>query len=201
MHEQITPASILETLGEKLTLSVWAGAEYLNNPFSHHSFSDDSASLVGYFNSIHTSQVQVIGSVEKTVLEYIVRDHDFELFTQRKKMFQRIAKDINEKIGQELIQVDLKDQYFNMKEKIIPVMHIVDIVEEVMKDIGITPIIKPIRGGTDGSQLSYKGLPCPNIFAGGHNFHGRYEYVPVESMIKAAEVIVGIAAKVAEQYQ
>jgi len=143
----------------------------------------------------------MIGSVEKTVLEYIVRDHDFELFTQRKKMFQRIAKDINEKIGQELIQVDLKDQYFNMKEKIIPVMHIVDIVEEVMKDIGITPIIKPIRGGTDGSQLSYKGLPCPNIFAGGHNFHGRYEYVPVESMIKAAEVIVGIAAKVAEQYQ
>jgi len=143
----------------------------------------------------------MIGSVEKTVLEYIVRDHDFELFTQRKKMFQRIAKDINEKIGQELIQVDLKDQYFNMKEKIIPVMHIVDIVEEVMKDIGITPIIKPIRGGTDGSQLSYKGLPCPNIFAGGHNFHGRYEYIPVESMIKATEVIVGITAKVAEQYQ
>ena len=143
----------------------------------------------------------VIGSVEKTVLEYIVRDHDFELFTQRKKMFQKIAKDINEKIGQELIQVDLKDQYFNMKEKIIPVMHIVDIVEEVMKDIGITPIIKPIRGGTDGSQLSYKGLPCPNIFAGGHNFHGRYEYIPVESMIKATEVIVGITAKVAEQYQ
>jgi len=153
----------------------------------------------GYEGFFHLHDM--IGSVEKTVLEYIVRDHDFELFTQRKKMFQRIAKDINEKIGQELIQVDLKDQYFNMKEKIIPVMHIVDIVEEVMKDIGITPIIKPIRGGTDGSQLSYKGLPCPNIFAGGHNFHGRYEYVPVESMIKAAEVIVGIAAKVAEQYQ
>ncbi len=153
----------------------------------------------GYEGFFHLHDV--IGSVEKTVLEYIVRDHDFELFTQRKKMFQRIAKDINEKIGQELIQVDLKDQYFNMKEKIIPVMHIVDIVEEVMKDIGITPIIKPIRGGTDGSQLSYKGLPCPNIFAGGHNFHGRYEYIPVESMIKATEVIVGIAAKVAEQYQ
>ena len=82
-----------------------------------------------------------------------------------------------------------------MKEKITPVMHIVDMAEEVMKDLGITPLIKAIRGGTDGSQLSYKGLPCPNIFAGGHNFHGRFEYVPVESMIKATEVIIGIAEK------
>ena len=86
-----------------------------------------------------------------------------------------------------------------MKEKVVPVMHIVQIAEEVMKDLGITPLIKPIRGGTDGSQLSYMGLPCPNIFAGGHHFHGRYEYVPVASMIKATEVIIGIAQKVATQ--
>ena len=86
-----------------------------------------------------------------------------------------------------------------MKEKIVPVMHIVDLVEETMVDLGITPLIKPIRGGTDGSQLSFKGLPCPNIFAGGHNFHGRFEYVPAESMVKATEVIVGIAAKIAQK--
>ena len=91
------------------------------------------------------------------------------------------------------ITLELKDQYFNMKEKIEPVYHIVEIAKKAMEDIGIKPIIKPIRGGTDGSQLSYMGLPCPNIFAGGHNFHGRYEYVPVESMQKAIEVIVNIA--------
>ena len=140
------------------------------------------------------------GDVEQTVLEYIIRDHDFELFEKRKKLMQKIADDFNHRLQQELITVELNDQYFNMKEKITPVMHIVDIAEEVVKDLGITPLIKPIRGGTDGSQLSYKGLPCPNIFAGGHNFHGRFEYVPVESMIKATEVIVGIAQKVALKY-
>jgi tripeptide aminopeptidase len=97
--------------------------------------------------------------------------------------------------------VEIKDQYFNMKEKVVPVMHIVDIAEEVMRDLDIKPLIKAIRGGTDGSQLSYKGLPCPNIFAGGHNFHGRYEYVPVESIVKATKVIVGIAQKVATKFQ
>ncbi|TXD49319.1 peptidase T [Polaribacter sp. IC073] len=139
------------------------------------------------------------GNVEKTVLEYIIRDHDFDLFEQRKYLMQRIAFDFNERLGQDLIEVEIENQYFNMKEKIVPVMHIVDLVEEVMKEIGITPVIKPIRGGTDGSQLSFKGLPCPNIFAGGHNFHGRFEYVPVESMVKATEVIVGIAQKVVEK--
>jgi tripeptide aminopeptidase len=98
-----------------------------------------------------------------------------------------------------LIELEIKNQYFNMKDKIVPVMHIVDLVAEVMVEIGITPLIKPIRGGTDGSQLSFKGLPCPNIFAGGHHFHGRFEYVPVESMIKATEVIVGITKKIAKQ--
>lgn len=143
----------------------------------------------------------ITGNVEETVLEYIIRDHDFELFEKRKKVIQKIATDFNEPLQQDLIKVDIKNQYFNMKEKVTPVMHIVAIVEEVMNDIGITPLIKPIRGGTDGSQLSYKGLPCPNIFAGGHNFHGRFEYVPVESMMKATEVIIGIAQKVSENYK
>ena len=106
---------------------------------------------------------------------------------------------MNTTLGAGTVQVTIKDQYYNMKEKVVPVMHIVQIAEEVMKDLGITPLIKPIRGGTDGSQLSYMGLPCPNIFAGGHHFHGRYEYVPVASMIKATEVIIGIAQKVAAQ--
>jgi len=139
------------------------------------------------------------GTVEKTVLEYIIRDHDLELFAKRKNVLQNIADKINKRAGQNLIEITIKDQYFNMKEKIVPVMHIVDLVEETMIDLGITPLIKPIRGGTDGSQLSFKGLPCPNIFAGGHNFHGRFEYVPAESMVKAAEVIVGIAAKIAQK--
>ena len=139
------------------------------------------------------------GTVEKTVLEYIIRDHDIKLFAKRKNVLQNIADELNKVAGQNLIEITMKDQYFNMKEKIVPVMHIVDLVEETMVDLGITPLIKPIRGGTDGSQLSFKGLPCPNIFAGGHNFHGRFEYVPAESMVKATEVIVGIAAKIAQK--
>ena len=150
----------------------------------------------GFFH-LHTME----GKVEKTVLKYIIRDHDMNLFNERKELMLNAAKSINEKLGKDAIEVEIKDQYFNMKEKVEPVMYIVDIAEEVMKDMGITPLIKPIRGGTDGSQLSYKGLPCPNIFAGGHNFHGRYEYVPVESIMKATEVIVGIAQKVTEKFK
>ncbi|CAL2086594.1 peptidase T [Tenacibaculum sp. 190524A05c] len=150
----------------------------------------------GFFH-LHTME----GKVEKTVLKYIIRDHDMNLFNGRKELMLNAAKSINEKLGKDAIEVEIKDQYFNMKEKVEPVMYIVDIAEEVMKDMGITPLIKPIRGGTDGSQLSYKGLPCPNIFAGGHNFHGRYEYIPVESIMKATEVIVGIAQKVTEKFK
>ena len=141
------------------------------------------------------------GNVEETILEYIIRDHDLDLFEKRKYLMQKIAFDFNERLQQNVIKVEIKNQYFNMKEKVAPVMHIVALVEEVMNDIGIIPLIKPIRGGTDGSQLSYKGLPCPNIFAGGHNFHGRFEYVPVESMMKATEVIIGIVSKVANKYK
>ena len=151
----------------------------------------------GYEGFFHLHDIN--GNVEETILEYIIRDHDLELFEERKNLIEKIATDFNKKHNQEIIKVEIKNQYFNMKEKITPVMHIVDIAEEVMKDLGITPLIKAIRGGTDGSQLSYKGLPCPNIFAGGHNFHGRFEYVPVESMMKATEVIIGIAQKVTKK--
>jgi len=153
----------------------------------------------GYEGFFHLHDIS--GNVEKTTLEYIIRDHDMELFVNRKKQFQSIADDLNKKIGKELIAVQIKDQYYNMKEKVVPIMHSIDIAEEVMKDLGIKPLIKAIRGGTDGSQLSFKGLPCPNIFAGGHNFHGRYEYVPVESIIKATQVIVKITEIVAFRFK
>lgn len=153
----------------------------------------------GYEGFYHLYHLE--GKVEKTTLQYIIRDHDKDLFEQRKSFITKVASDMNTELRSDIIEIEIKDQYYNMKEKVVPVMHIVDIAEEVMKDLGITPLIKPIRGGTDGSQLSYMGLPCPNIFAGGHNFHGRYEYVPVESMIKATEVIVGIAQKVAERFK
>ena len=152
----------------------------------------------GYEGFFHLHGME--GEVEKTVLEYIIRDHDMDIFLKRKKQFQELADKMNETLGVNTIQIEMKDQYFNMRKKIEPVMHIVDIAEEAMKDLGIIPLIKAIRGGTDGSQLSYKGLPCPNIFAGGHNFHGRYEFVPVESIQKATEVIIKIAEKTAKKY-
>ena len=137
------------------------------------------------------------GSIEETVVELIIRDHNSKKFEKRKEKIQKIANKINKKFakqfGGDIVTAEIKDQYYNMKEKVVPVKHIVDIAEKAMKELNIKPIIKPIRGGTDGSQLSYMGLPCPNIFAGGHNFHGKYEYVPVESMQKAVEVIVKIA--------
>ena len=149
----------------------------------------------GYEGFFHVHHLN--GSIEETVLELIIRDHDKKKFEKRKKLIEKITKKINKKFakqfGEDIAIAEIKDQYYNMKEKVEPVMHIVDIAEEAMKQLGITPLIKPIRGGTDGCQLSYMGLPCPNIFAGGHNFHGKYEYVPVESMQKATEVIVKIA--------
>jgi tripeptide aminopeptidase len=146
----------------------------------------------GFFHVTHFS-----GSIEETHLELIIRDHDVKKFKKRKELVHDITKKINKKFrkqfGSEIVITEIKDQYYNMKEKVTPVIHIVDIAEKAMKNLGIKPLIKAIRGGTDGSQLSYKGLPCPNIFAGGHNFHGKYEYVPVESMQKAVNVIVEIA--------
>ena len=131
------------------------------------------------------------GEIEHAEFELIIRDHDKAHFEKRKDLIRKIATKLNQDYGN-CIQLEIKDQYFNMREKVEPVYHVIEIAKEAMEELGITPIIKPIRGGTDGSQLSYMGLPCPNIFAGGHNFHGKYEYVPVESMQKAVEVIIKI---------
>ncbi len=133
------------------------------------------------------------GQVEHTTFRYIIRDHNFNKFQDKKKLIQDCADFMNQKYGSGRATVELVDQYFNMREKVEPVKYIVDIAEEAMNAVGVEPIKKPIRGGTDGSKLSYMGLPCPNIFAGGHNFHGKYEYVPIQSMEKSVEVVVKIA--------
>ena len=138
------------------------------------------------------------GTVEKSVLTYIIRDHDTDRFERRKKELEHLTRKINKEFP-DCVSIDIKDQYFNMREKIEPVMYIIDIAEQAMKNAGIEPKVQPIRGGTDGAQLSFKGLPCPNIFAGGINFHGRYEYVPVRAMEKATDVIVEICKIVAER--
>ena len=132
------------------------------------------------------------GSVEQTVLTYIIRDHDRDRFERRKKELEHLARKINHEFP-DCCTLEIKDQYYNMREKIEPVMHIIEIAEEAMRLEDVTPRVVPIRGGTDGAQLSFKGLPCPNIFAGGLNFHGRYEFVPIPSMEKAEKVIVRIA--------
>jgi len=135
------------------------------------------------------------GKVEQTKMIYIIRDHDRTLFNKRKEMITQACIFLNDEYGDGTVAIEMEDQYYNMREKVEPVKHIVDLAEEAMKEVGVEPIIRPIRGGTDGSRLSFMGLPCPNIFAGGHNFHGPYEYVPVQSMVKAVEVIVKIAEK------
>ncbi|WP_367751859.1 peptidase T [Flavobacterium sp. WC2430] len=149
----------------------------------------------GYEGFYHVHHLT--GGIEETVLELIIRDHNKIKFEKRKEKIEKITRKINKKFakqfGEDIVIAEIKDQYYNMKEKVVPVKHIVDIAEKAMKELDIKPLIKPIRGGTDGCQLSYMGLPCPNIFAGGHNFHGKYEYVPVESMQKAVDVIVKIA--------
>lgn len=132
------------------------------------------------------------GSVEKAVIQYIVRDHDRKLFEKRKETMQQCADFMNQRYGEGCFTLEMKDQYFNMREMVEPQYHIVETARKAMVELGIEPQIKPIRGGTDGSRLSYMGLPCPNIFAGGHNFHGKFEFVPLESMEKATQVILKI---------
>ena len=150
----------------------------------------------GYEGFFHLTNME--GTVEKSSLSYIIRDHDRDRFERRKKEFAHLVNKINAEFGENTATLELHDQYYNMREKIEPVMHIIDLAFAAMTEVGVTPNVKPIRGGTDGSRLSYMGLPCPNIFAGGHNFHGRFEFVPVQSMEKAMQVIVKIVEKVAE---
>ncbi len=150
----------------------------------------------GYEGFYHL--VQIEGDVEKTTLTYIIRDHDRDRFERRKKELEHLVRKTNNEFP-ECCAIEIKDQYYNMREKIEPVMHIIEIAKQAMKDAGVTPKVQPIRGGTDGAQLSFKGLPCPNIFAGGLNFHGRFEFVPVPSMEKARDVIVEISRIVNEK--
>lgn len=147
----------------------------------------------GFYHLVH-----IDGSVEQTTLTYIIRDHDCDRFERRKKELEHLVRKTNNEFPG-CATIEIKDQYYNMREKVEPLMHIVEIAEQAMRDAGVTPKVQPIRGGTDGAQLSFKGLPCPNIFAGGLNFHGRYEFVPVQSMEKARDVIVQIARIVGER--
>ncbi len=136
--------------------------------------------------------VKMEGSVENAMLQYIVRDHDKTKFEQKKKTMTEAVNFMKGRYGDDVFRLELKDQYFNMKEMVVPVFHVVETARQAMEEVGVVPVVVPIRGGTDGARLSYMGLPCPNIFAGGHNFHGKFEYVPVESMEKAAHVILKI---------
>ncbi|MEO1031968.1 MAG: peptidase T [Bacteroidota bacterium] len=179
----------------KMVNSMYYASEFIN-ALPKEETPERTEGYEGFFHLYH-----IEGEVEETTLQYIIRDHDTVKFEARKALMEKIVANLNSKYQAEIFELEIKDQYYNMREKVEPVMHIVDIAEEAMTTLGITPLIKPIRGGTDGSQLSYMGLPCPNIFAGGHNFHGRYEYVPVESMQKAVEVICKIAELTANKYK
>ena len=159
-----------------------------------HEVPETTEDRQGFFH-IHT----VSGKVEHAQMELIIRDHDEEQFQARKALLADITEKINTSVGEAVVRLEITGQYKNMAEKVAPVFHIVELAEEAMQALDIEPIIKPIRGGTDGSQLSFMGLPCPNIFAGGHNFHGKYEYIPLESMQKAVLVIAKICELTAEK--
>ena len=190
-YENFNAAGAKITLKGKMINSMLIANEFIN-ALPKGETPEETKGYEGFFHVHHLT-----GSIEETIVELIIRDHNKVKFEKRKLLIEKIIKKINKKFakqfGEDIAIAEIKDQYFNMKEKVLPVKHIVDIAEKAMKELGIKPLIKPIRGGTDGSQLSYMGLPCPNIFAGGHNFHGKYEYVPVESIQKAVDVIVKIA--------
>ena len=156
------------------------------------------AATEGYEGFFHL--VGMEGEVEHTSLTYIIRDHDREKFEARKSLMLECAGKLNGKYGEGTVEVVLKDQYYNMRQQVEPLMHIIDLAFAAMQESGVEPKVKAIRGGTDGAQLSFKGLPCPNIFAGGLNFHGRYEFVPVQSIEKAMKVVAKIAELTAKRY-
>ncbi len=151
----------------------------------------------GYEGFYHVHKLN--GDVEKAVMDMLVRDHDRTLFEKRKVLLQDLAVLMNKKYGAGTVEIDSRDVYYNMREKIEPSMYIVEIAEQAMRDIGVEPVCLPIRGGTDGARLSFMGLPCPNLFTGGHNFHGKFEYLPLPSLQKAAETVLGIICAVGKQ--
>lgn len=147
----------------------------------------------GYEGFFHIMRLE--GTIEDTFIEYIIRDHDRIKFEAKKALFSKITDLLNTKYPDGTVKIEIQDQYFNMREKIEPVFNIIGVAKEAIEDLGIEPKIKPVRGGTDGARLSFMGLPCPNIFAGGHNFHGRFEFIPLESMVAATNVIIRIVEK------
>lgn len=165
----------------------------LNNLLPSNEKPEYTEGYEGFFHLLNSS-----GDVESFEMSYIIRDHSLDKFIAKKNLLNGITDFLNMKYGSGTVEMTIRDQYFNMKEKILPVYHVVETAKAVMEELGIEPIIKPVRGGTDGSALSLKGLPTPNIFTGGHNFHGKYEYIPIQSMEKAVEVIIGIIKKYAE---
>lgn len=170
-------------------------ASLLAVEFANAMPSDETpANTEGYEGFYHLTKIT--GNVEKAQLQYIIRDHDFKKYESRKAFMKDVSTKLNSKYGEGTFKIEIEDQYFNMKEKIEDKMYIIDIAKTAMEKVGVTPNIKAIRGGTDGSKLSYMGLPCPNIFAGGLNFHGPYEFVPLESMLKATQVIIEISQNI-----
>jgi len=161
-------------------------ANELNNLLPVNERPEYTEGYEGFFHLVHFD-----GSVEKTNIAYIIRDHSKNKFSLKKQLITEACEFINKKYG-DIVTLDLKDSYYNMEEKILPVMHIIDLAKEAMKNIDVEPVIKPIRGGTDGARLSYMGLPCPNIFTGGLNYHGKYEYISIEGMEKAVHTILEI---------
>ncbi|MGO1751925.1 MAG: peptidase T [Psychroflexus sp.] len=202
-YENFNAASAKVTVNGRIVHPGYAKGKMINSMYMAQKFIDSlpkgevPEKTEGYEGFFHLTAIN--GEVEETKLNYIIRDHDKDKYEARKQLMEDIVRNLNEEYGQNTFEIKIEDQYFNMKEKVEPVKHIVDIAEEAMKAVDIEPIIKPIRGGTDGAQLSYMGLPCPNIFAGGHNFHGKFEYVPLENMVKATEVIIKIAELTAEK--
>lgn len=170
----------------KMINSMIIASEFINNMPEN----DVPEKTEGYEGFYHLTSMK--GDVEETILIYIIRDFFKDSFEKRKLVMEQIKNKLNEKYGKEIISLNISDSYYNMREKIEPVKHIVDMAEQAMKEVKVTPKIVPIRGGTDGARLSFMGLPTPNIFTGGHNFHGKYEYISVESMEKAVEVILKI---------
>ena len=203
-YENFNAAAALIKVNGKIVHPGYAKGKMINSIYYASKFvealpkNETPEQTEGYEGFYHLHSME--GKVEDTELSYIVRDHDRNKFEARKQYLLDLVDSLNKENGHTVYEIEIKDQYYNMKEMVVPVMHIVDIAEAAMKELNIKPLIKPIRGGTDGSQLSFMGLPCPNIFAGGHNFHGRYEYVPLESIMSATKVICKIAELTQKRY-
>ena len=204
-YENFNAAAALIKVNGKIVHPGYAKGKMINSIYYASKFvealpkNETPEQTEGYEGFYHLHSME--GKVEDTELSYIVRDHDRNKFEARKQYLLDLVDSLNKENGHTVYEIEIKDQYYNMKEMVVPVMHIVDIAEAAMKELNIKPLIKPIRGGTDGSQLSFMGLPCPNIFAGGHNFHGRYEYVPLESIMSATKVICKIAELTQKRYK